>query len=144
LALWEALLTKSVSLFPKQATSSLEWRGVKFNLNRHNSGEFYEEWLEARPFYQAWFVKQRPAIFSPQAKLSFADRFINFSPESEQQIILGRRPPMINCTALARDAVTLFCGQIPRSDFWLACWKRWNRICKSATMRSVGYQQSDE
>lgn len=128
LRLWRELLRCSISLFPRSATENLEWRGARFETDRHSSGEFYEEWLTAREDVETWMQTMQPKLYSEARPLGTMNRFLNFCPEKALEIRTGRPTLRRHLYQGARAFLSLLTGQMPRDEWALRLWLRWQRL----------------
>ncbi|NBW52074.1 MAG: hypothetical protein EBR49_18670 [Betaproteobacteria bacterium] len=127
LRLWAEILDKSICLYPRDIAARMEWRGSLFALSSHSSGEFYEEWLEARTNPQQWVMAKYPSLYSDASSLSKLERFLNFNVEKAYEIENQRPALRRHFYRLARFLLTLFTGKFPRDEFMIELWLRWNR-----------------
>lgn len=127
LRLWEEMLRKSISLFPRSATEGLEWRGARLVIDRHSIGEFYEEWLEARTGVKAWMRRLQPALYDSDAPPGSLDLFLNFCAEKQLEIDTGRPVWRCHFARTARTLVSLLTARMPRNDLALRLWSRWQQ-----------------
>ena len=128
LRLWQEMLGRSISLFPRTATENLEWRGTHFESGRHSTGEFYEEWLEARLDVEAWMRRMQPNLYSMSRQLGALDHFVNFCPEKALELHAGQPTLRRYLYQGARTLLSLLTGKMPRDEWALRLWLRWQRL----------------
>jgi len=136
LRLWRELLRCSISLFPRTATQTLEWRGARFQTDRHSAGEFFEEWLEARNDLEAWMRKTQPSLYSKARLLGPVDHFLNFCPEKALELRAGHPTRRRYINQGARTLLSLLTGSMPRDEWALRLWLRWQRVLTRRSRRN--------
>lgn len=137
LRLWRDLLRCSISLFPRAATQTLEWRGARFETDRHSAGEFYEEWLEARKDVEAWMRSMQPSLYSTARSLGTLDHFLNFCPEKALELQAGHPTARRHLYQGARTLLSLLTGRMPRDEWALRLWLRWQRLLTRSHRRNT-------
>ncbi|WNO03716.1 WavE lipopolysaccharide synthesis family protein [Rhodoferax mekongensis] len=137
LSLWRELLNHSISLFPRAATDKLEWRGARFETGRHSAGEFYQEWLEARKDVEAWMRKMQPNLYSTDHQLGTLNHFLNFCPEKALELQVGHPTRRRYLYQGARTVFSLLTGKMPRDEWAVRLWLRWQRLLTHSRRRNT-------
>lgn len=121
------MLTKSISLFPRDITARMEWRGHTFKLSSHSSGEFYEEWLEAQPDPIRWLQNRLPDLYTPPAQLTPTRRFLNFNAEKAAEMRSQRPVLRRHVYRIARLLLSCITCNFPREEIALGIWLKLRR-----------------
>lgn len=128
LILWAEILTKSISIYPKEIAATMEWRGSTFATEKHSTGEFYNEWLDARTSPQKWIIAKHPKLYTDTKSLNWLDRFINFNTEKRLEIDSNYPVPQRHLYRIARFSICIATGQFPREEFFIEIWSRLKRL----------------
>lgn len=139
ISLWGEILKKSISLYPKEITLNLEWRGEKVAPHQHSLGDFYEEWVNMHSNPKEWLIKNSPDQYLSKCSLSMLQKFITFSIEKQYEILHGKRCRAQFLTQSARFLASLSMGQFPVHEWPL---KKWVKLKSSLKKRSYGIKNN--
>jgi hypothetical protein len=103
--------------FKENSISKLEWRGEPFDLDKHSTGIFYEEWIKYKDNFNDYVISLYSDRFTMR-KMTHIQNFIFFQKDAlwlrKSKYLL----PMIFFVKFFRDIAALKLGFMPMSNIY--------------------------
>lgn len=86
LKLWKIMMCDLICFFPKDIHEKIIWRGTNFSANNHDSGSYFEDWVDYKNNMYSSSILNFPTRFKQVKKISLLQIFLSFSIEKPLEL----------------------------------------------------------